>query len=536
MDQRIFFLEDSLKEISNRFIKGGWVDIFRNADEYSAGVFCYLVKEDHLEKQLKTREKGIWKGSEGRPSVGTFNLSDGSVTRYSSFGDPGLEPFLYSKYFPAEKYIDVSEEFVNYFKLYEKGTSKQERTYYFLNDDQEMEEVLVITKDNVRLKLKFLMEYISIRKLHFAICFDFMKIIRGQQPAYEIPFKDEDFISDWYNYNHRVGLSFGTNEFQSWLTGKLVIKYDPTKSSKTWYDLDFTYEDFIIGHDEQSGEEIRVSCDSEQHQFFVPVYFKKQVLSKYYQHPAKYQVDGFSVHGGGVSLKMDNHNDDYVVVFLNDLRILSQREQLHWKHHNIAPNPGMGISLPYYDTMILGNWARKSEATDIRFKEEYRSFNKRWFEKYGWYFYKLPSGADLQLFDGLHLPAEDSIVSFCEQILTVVKFTIDSLNEEMLVKGLPKIENEKGIAKLERFLSLKLKNTENMVGFIRHLQNLRSGLIAHNFSGANKNCKKAMEYFKMDGGNYRKVAEDILIKSIWTLNSLSNNLLTGIGDDDEAII
>ena len=51
---------------------------------------------------------------------------------------------------------------------------------------------------------------------------------------------------------------------------------------------------------------------------------------------------------------MDNNNDDYVVVFLNDLRVLPHKEQLYWKHHNIARRPGMGISRSYYDTMIMG--------------------------------------------------------------------------------------------------------------------------------------------------------------------------------------
>ncbi len=228
---------------------------------------------------------------------------------------------------------------------------------------------------------------------------------------------------------------------------------------------------------------------------------------------------------------MDNNNDDYVVVFLNDLAMLPQKEQLHWKHYNLAPQDKMGISGSYYDTMILGNWARNSDSVDTRFKQEYQDFNKRWFEKYGWYFYKIPVGSDLHHFNSLHLPSEDNIRSFCEQMLILVKLTIDSLNEEMLVKRLPKVENEKGITKLERFLDSHQIQIPDMITFLRNLQDLRSGMMAHRFSNSNKNCKKAMFFFELSDDNYREVAHGIFVKSLHTLNTLNKLLLDKKGEE-----
>jgi len=525
MEKDTFLMVTVQNDINNKFTSAGWIDIFRNGDKYSGGVFCYLVTDTYLNEHLKNQEFGIWKGSEGRPSVSTFYLESGEVTRYSSFEKEGLEPFLYSKYFPQERYIDVSEEFVNYFKLYEKGASKQERTYFFFDELGDMEEVIVVTSDRVRIKQKFLKEYIAVRKMHLVICFDFMAVGKVPLKEYNIELKDVDHVSEWFNYNHLIRVVFGSTEIQSWIRGKLIIKYDPTKTEKTWYDNDYQYEQFVIGYDEDSGEEKLVSCDSEEHQFFVQVFFKKDVLTKYYNNPEKYNVDGFGISCGAFSLKMDNNNDDYVMVFLNDLRMLPQKEQLHWKHYNIAPQPGMGMSGSYYDTMIQGNWARKSDAIDVRFKQEYKSFNKKWFDRFGWYFYKEPSGADIHLFNGLHLPADNSIVEFCNQMLKVVKFTIDSLNEEMLTKNLPNIENEKGISKFERFIKTQDMDIPDMFIFLRHLQNLRSGMIAHKFSESNKSCKKAMEYFELTNDNYKNVGANILVKSLWTLNLLDKLFL-----------
>ncbi|MBS1529177.1 MAG: hypothetical protein JSU01_02620, partial [Bacteroidetes bacterium] len=451
------------------------------------------------------------------------------------FAEAGLEPFIYVKFFTHvdERYVDISEEFVNYFKLYEKGTSKQERSYYFIDDSGDSEEAIHIEPRHVRIKLKFLLEYIAVRKLHFSLCFDFMVVtdITGAGSAF-VP-KDEDFVSDTGNYNHliRPVPGLGGNNLQSWIIGKVIVKYDPSKSNRFWFELnDEDHESFIIGFNEDGSEHL-VPCNSEEHKFFTQVFFKKEVLNKYYDNPQKYEVDGFHLSSKFISLKMDNNNDDYVVVFLNDLTMLPPKEQLHWKHYNIAPEKGMRISGSYYDTMVEGNWARDSDSVDVRFKTIYNRFNKRWNKKFGWYFYKLPSGTDLLHFSSLHLPSENNIVSFCEQMLILVKMTIDSLNEEMLVKGLPKVENERGIAKLERFLKTKGVAITDMFVFLRHLYNLRSGMIAHRFSDSNKRCQEAVAYFRITDDNYREVAFDIFVKSLFTLNTLAGLFLDANDDD-----
>ncbi|WP_298708522.1 hypothetical protein [Chitinophaga sp.] len=112
-----------------------------------------------------------------------------------------------------------------------------------------------------------------------------------------------------------------------------------------------------------------------------------------------------------------------------------------------------------------------------------------------------------------------------------MKFTIDSLNEEMLVKGLPKVENEKGISKLARFLEDHQTNIPDMITFLRNLQDLRSGMMAHRFSNSNKNCLKAVSFFGIKEDNYREVAHDIFVKSLFTLNTFGKIFLDRNDDD-----
>ncbi len=61
-----------------------------------------------------------------------------------------------------------------------------------------------------------------------------------------------------------------------------------------------------------------------------------------------------------------------------------------------------------------------------------------------------------------------------------------------------------------------------MINFLRNLQDLRSGMIAHRYSSSNKSVKRAMDYFGLTDENYRQVAFDIFVKSLYTLNTLSS--------------
>lgn len=69
--------------------------------------------------------------------------------------------------------------------------------------------------------------------------------------------------------------------------------------------------------------------------------------------------------------------------------------------------------------------------------------------------------------------------------------------------------------------------------FLRHLQNLRSGLIAHSFSESNKDCKNAFEYFEIGQKNYANILDDIFIKSINTMNTLETYF--HLSDTDKVI-
>lgn len=354
------------------------------------------------------------------------------------------------------------------------------------------------------------------RDMNFVICYDFMRLLKNIPSDWNIKHKDELITENDIIYNHVIRNV--SDKTQSWIMGKVFIK--PGKIKKSHFDLvKSKNESFIIDIDDE-GELIYEDCGETDGNQFKVTYFKKEVLNKYYNDPNKYQVDGFSVGSKFFRLKIDNNVDEYIPVFLTNLRMLPEMEQLHWKQYNIPPEEGMNISRTYYRTMIEGQWAEQPETVDLFFKSKYKSFNKKWEKKFGWRLYKPLSKTDEHLFTALHKITTNNVKAFCEQTLTIVKLTIDRLNEKELAKGLSLDSKIRGIGKFEKFLESKGMDVPDMFEFLRNLQNLRSGLIAHTFSESNKDCKKALEYFGITSDTYDKVLEEIFVKSIFTFNTL----------------
>lgn len=518
MEETYFLLRDKIKEIQNKFLlQNGWQKIYErcpSTEDNSGLIYCCLVANTHIDKYNKDYHWPVLLGQEGKPAVYGGGL-------YKTYRDEGVEPFLFWKSFSLSdnsiSYIDVAEEFILYYNLLEKGNEKQNRTFYYVDDYGELDEVLVVEPNLVKIKTKYLKEYITIRDMHFVICYDYMRLVDGLPQSWDFKFKDELIEGKDIIYSHLIRNDFGKT--QSWIMGKVILK--PNEIKRTHFDMDnYKYEEFIVGYS-QEGELSYENCGNSDENPFTITYFKKEVLDKYYNEPNKYQVDGFSVKSSFFILKIDNNVDSYVPVFLRDLRILSHKEQLHWKQYNIPPTDGMSFSRTYYTTMIEGKWVEKPETVDLFFKYRYNDFNKKWENKFGWNLYKPLSDKDNYLFVSLHQITSNNIKSFCEQTLTIVKLTIDRLNEKEITKGLNLDPKIKGIGKFEKFLEAKgILTLSDMFVFLRNLQNLRSGLIAHSFSESNKDCKKAIDFFKIKDDNLESILEDIFVKSIQTFNSL----------------
>lgn len=336
--------------------------------------------------------------------------------------------------------------------------------------------------------------------------------------------------------------------------GKCLLKYKYTgdfNPDQYPYISDDTYEEFIIGYD-KNGDELSYTSDERQlSNYFkkrgnapltvTPVFFRKTVLDKYYKDPTKYLVDDGYISNEGIwSIRVDNDQRDYVVVILGDLGRLPHEEQLYWKVSNIAPPPGAKISDTAYARWFDGRFYNP-EFPDLKFKYQFRLFNESWEKKNNWQLFLPLASDDIHRFKTLHcLTQSDNPSDFEEQILSMTKIIIDSLNEAELVKNIDetnvdvqarltelKVPDKNsvngGISKFELYLLSQGKDLHESISYLRHLQELRSSTTAHRKSRSK--VKNYESYFLIQSRTQQEVLEIIFNKGIELLEALKEVLL-----------
>jgi hypothetical protein len=542
MPQKDLILQDWQDKIKGNLGKTEWITVFSESSAHhdisQGGFYSAFISNEKIEQVLKNYQWDLLIGND-LPGFCSYFKNGKEIIEYYRFSEVGIEPLVYFRSFYGVKdyYYEISEEFRLYFNLFEDRKSLKESKFIHIDDNGDEEEVILINNNEVKVKLKFLKEFLAVKKMHLAIYFEFMKL--SKKTLNELKQKEINNVIHGVDYTYSIyvrDLVIGDTNSQEWLIGKKIISGLRDFKPNIFGQRDEKkYEDFIIGMDED-GKEILHTCKEEKlanffgknpgaPQYITPVFFKKEVLKKYYNNPEKYSVDDGYLHCEGLwNLRMDNNHPKYVVVFLGDLDYLHHKEQLYWKSFNVAHQGGISGTA----------WERGFEAKftdpeqpDLYFKYKFEIFQKAWFKKFGWYLFKPLSTGDIHHFKSLHIPTTNDQKEFDEQVLSLTKMFIDSLNEKELAKGISiDKENPKGLDKLEYFLISKNVRFKDMFEFLRNLQSLRSTSVAHRKSEKRRDYQKVLEFFDFNNKELQEIFGDILIKAIWTLNSLEGYILT----------
>jgi hypothetical protein len=214
--------------------------------------------------------------------------------------------------------------------------------------------------------------------------------------------------------------------------------------------------------------------------YLTPVWFRREVLRKYYEHPEKYSIeDGYLRCGSLWGLSVDNDLPHHVVVYLGDLGHLAYEEQLYWKSFNILPASDR-TSETHFRRSMLAQFTDPT-APDLVLKQKLVSLQEAWEQHFGWQIFRPLQDDDAHVLKQLRIPLTESMGEFEHQALLLAKLIIDSLNDARLAQELGgALSDEKSIGKLERFLEAKgYPHTERDVKVLRVLQALRSTAAAH---------------------------------------------------------
>lgn len=460
-EDRLRFV-DLQAQVARQLGTGAWLTVYERAEanEASHGYFCAIIQPEILDRCLDNTSWDLLIGH-GQPGfVGYFE--DGNErTEYLRFGDDaGVEPFIFSRNFHGLKpgYLEVSEEFRHFHNLYE---DRRSGTFIALNDNGDDVEVVRVTPDKVEVHAKYLKDYLAARGSYLLIFFEFdrwssrtmeeLGLSKEDERTREADFSFKRWIDTW------PGSSDSDRQAFARMTGKKVIlgsaKYKPSMLGDR---ENRRHEEFIIGVDED-GDEVHHTCDEEQlsnyfgknpgaPQYLTTVFFRKTVLSKYYNDPSKYRVeDGVLFCGSYWSLRLDNNHPDYVTVYLGDLGHLSHAEQLYWKSLNVVPDGEM--SEVAFRRGMLGEWTDADDPA-LAFKVAYEQFREDWSSTLGWELYKPLRSDDEHHWQALHVPVSENQKEFDDQVMALSKLLVERLNEKEIIKTIAVEENDKGITKL----------------------------------------------------------------------------------------
>lgn len=425
------------------------------------------------------------------------------------------------------EYVEIVEEFRLLNNLYHDVTTN---IYFAISENGEPVEVAKIENNTCAfIKLEYLMRYAAARQMAFLLFFDIQIRRAGTLEDNGVSKLFDEYQDN--NLIYRIIVDEYDSECYSSLMGKRIIYPPPVEECGYWpYTRERHYENFIVGIDEY-GKPIKFTCNPNmlssyfQKQpagpsYLTPVFFKKEVLQRYLSHHDLYSVeDGYLRCHGLWGMHIDNHHMDYVCVYLGDLgRDLPAEEQSHWLQYNVAVSEK--LSKVAYERDFLCK-ATDSDIFDIKFKNTFYGFQKKWKEKFGWYLFLPLTASDEYNISLLHIPYTNNQQEFDNQVLSLVKTIIDSLNEKEIDKQIKNHLDLKGsISKLEHWLTeLGIQKFESHIKFLRNLQELRSSGTGHR---KGKNYDKIKKEFCLSNDNFKTVFDNILCDATTFLLFLTN--------------
>lgn len=542
--------EDFIRFVLEDLGQSEWVVVYDRFDEHgnreNGGLFSAVLPSRMASKAL-TKPSTDMTYTHDRPGCFITGGGESEVTRYDRFGQSeGMEPFVIRRWFndilPA--YQELLEEFRLFHNLHHADGSNE---YLMLDSDGNEHVAARIVGKRIEVRAHQLRQFLALKDAYLAIYFD--RVRNSTLPIEDIEESNRftDHIDDRTRYTLNVASTEGIRDDYSSFSrvlGKRLIPPFPKERSGMWpYDEEEErFQSFIIGVSE-IGDPIENTCDPdllannfganpEAPNYLTPVFFRREVLGKYYAAPSRYEVHDNHLSCGDLwGLRLDNNHPTYVIVFLGDLGSdLSYNEQRYWRSFNVPPDGG--ISGVTFDRAILAKFA-DPERPDLLFKYLYDDVIRKWPKEWGWSLLRTLGAEDEHCLKALHVPLTDEQKEFDDQVLNLTKLLVDSLNESELVSRAGTLrEDPKGIDKLEGFFREQgFSSMQDHIGFLRDLQSLRSCGVAHLKGDRYKKIKKR---FSIGDRPLRECFEEIVNEACRFLKDLCELEASPDGEEEPA--
>lgn len=412
-----------------------------------------------------------------------------------------------------EDYVEFNQEFCLFHNLYFDSKNSK---YIAFDDAGDEVDVIKFSSDEVKVRKSYLNSFLAATQMDLLLYFDLVRYFKENVQI------EENEQSDYLHFSKRsMNCDFNGN-YKSLVSvhGKKLIKAQKLESCSIWpFEKEDVYEEFIIGGDLDSP--VKFTCNSEMlanyfgknpdsPHYLTPVFFKKEVMQKYYNSSEYTIQDGYFRRGGLWGLRLDNNQPNYVSVYLGDLgTYLPNKEQIYWKSYNIIPD-GHSISDTNFKRSFLAQFSDSTNPEFI-FKSKFEILQKAWSERFGWSIFLPLSEKDEHFYRSLRSLTTNEQSEFDAQILALTKITIDSINEKELRIFIPTNNKDlKSIGLFELLLNkLDINEVQSIVKFLRNVQDIRSTGVAHR---KGSKYEKTIEKLDIDDENYMGEFDAILSK------------------------
>lgn len=496
------------------------------------GIFSALLEPQEVPRALEHDNWDLFIG-EGLPGFSQTFQAGQENTTYHRFGNKGIRPLVICRDFYSAwpSYIELCEEFRHFHNLAED----HQRGLLLDFDESGYEiEVARIVQTRAEINWAYLIRFLAATQLSLSVYFDSVRY--SQMRLKDIP--ETQCLFEHCDTMSRYSLHIMECDFQkdlptfSRLLGKVIIYPPPIEECGKWPFDEKRMEpevSFIIGVN-PDGTPIEYTSNPKKlanyfgsnpgsPNYLTPVFFRREVLQKYYTEPGRYSVkDGCLRCLELWSMQIDNSHPTHAVAFLGDLgRDLPYLERLHWMQYNVPPPRDAAISETCFRRWFLDEFSDPG-SVDLIFRNEYQKLNHAWLERFGWPLFLDPAHGDEHILEAIHVPVTQSQSELDEQILWLAKLLVDSLNEAELVKGFPGNKEKRGIDKFESFLKSKqCDHVEDIVQFFRNLQKIRSTGTAHR---KGRNYQEVIEQLDLTGKSAPDVMRTVLKQAVTMIRTL----------------
>jgi hypothetical protein len=539
MEEDLLLQQSSIDFFKNTHGEEKWVNVYSSESEkgFRRVLYSALIPLNDLQRAMRDPGWNLSLG-DGMPGFITHWENGEEITEYYRNTDIGRsEPLVLYREFHGVKsnYVEVCEEFRLFHNIY--FDPKSGKSLIFDESGNDIEAIRLTIK-SVQILNRLLRSYITAKQMALLLFFDYIQNSSGelseeQANRYELNIEEEHLKI----IRHAGNYSFGEQKSFSRVLGKKAIICESVDKCGLWpYRQTKTHENFIIGEDVNGQPIMHISNPDKLSNYFganpgaphylTPVYFRKEVLSKYYSDPSKYSVeDGYLRCAGLWGCQIDNDHENYVCVFLGDLgRDLPASEQLYWRSFNISP--GEGISETNFRRSFLAQFADATQP-DLAFRQFYAQICIEWQKKCGWELFIKLHADDEHHLSTIRVPLSENQSEFDSQIMSLAKLLIDGINGKALEKELGgRFEDERELGLLARFLEAKgFPNYEQHCEFLRTLYSLRSSGSGHR---KGVNYKKAMGRLKISDMPLNEGARVLFEKANTFLKELINYFLVEV--------